>query len=63
MFCRKCNGRVFVDRVFHTAQRIELFCLMCGKRWILKNKLNGFTIWLNELERRKNRGRHGIIST
>lgn len=30
--CIKCNGRVFVDRVFLTEQHLELYCLLCGKR-------------------------------
>lgn len=30
--CSKCNGRVFVDRVFTTPAHLELYCLLCGKR-------------------------------
>lgn len=50
MYCHKCQGRVFVDRVFTSDIRMELFCSMCGKRWMLKNNKNGFTEWLHRKE-------------
>lgn len=36
--CKKCTGRVFVDRVYSQNLRIELFCIMCGKRWMIKRE-------------------------
>jgi hypothetical protein len=30
--CLKCNGRMFVDRVFLSQDHLELYCLNCGKR-------------------------------
>lgn len=47
MFCKKCNGRVFVDRMFtgkskkskdSEGNNIELACIMCGKRWTLSKE-------------------------
>ena len=36
MGCDKCNnGRVFIDRLFSEKSHVELFCIMCGKRWML----------------------------
>lgn len=51
MFCKNCTGRVFVDRVFSQKMRVELFCLMCGKRWIIKKDEGALGQWLSEKER------------
>lgn len=50
MSCKKCNGRVFVDRVFSQNIRIELFCIMCGKRWMIKKDSSDFAKWLARKE-------------
>lgn len=52
--CKKCQGRVFIDRVFSQKMRIELYCLLCGKRWFVKKDGNAFGQWLNSLERNLN---------
>ena len=58
MFCRKCGGRVFIDRMFAGSKKkskgdkkstleestnMELFCIMCGKRWFLNREKQGVT--------------------
>ncbi len=50
MFCKKCNGRVFVDRVFSQKLHTELFCVLCGKRWMINKETNRFAKWLTTLE-------------
>lgn len=50
MSCSKCRGRVFVDRVFSQKLHIELFCIMCGKRWMLNKDTNGLGRWLENRE-------------
>jgi len=50
MNCKKCGGRVFVDRVFSQKLHIELFCLMCGKRWMLNKDRNTLGRWLEQKE-------------
>jgi hypothetical protein len=50
MQCHKCNGRVFIDRVFSQKLHIELFCIMCGKRWMINRETNGFGKWLDRRE-------------
>ena len=50
MSCSKCRGRVFVDRVFSQKLHIELFCIMCGKRWMLNKDTNGLGRWLEKRE-------------
>lgn len=30
--CRKCNGRMFVDRQYTTVDHVEIFCISCGFR-------------------------------
>lgn len=51
MNCKKCNGRVFIDRVFSQMLHMELFCVMCGKRWMLNKESNKFGKWLEDQDR------------
>jgi hypothetical protein len=53
MVCKRCNGRVLVDRVFTTETHVELFCFACGKRWSLSHPLNlgAFALWLWKKEK------------
>jgi len=30
--CKKCKGRVFVDRQYSSTQHLETYCLVCGER-------------------------------
>lgn len=48
MHCKKCDGRVFVDRVFSQKLHMELFCIMCGKRWMINKDTNAFGRWLEK---------------
>ena len=50
MHCQKCGGRVFIDRVFSQKLHMELFCIGCGKRWMLNKDTNGLGRWLERLE-------------
>jgi len=51
MKCKKCNGRVFVDRVFSQKLHIELFCIMCGKRWMVNKDTSSLGKWLEQREK------------
>lgn len=52
MKCRKCNGRVFLDRVFSDNKNFETSCLLCGdRRFIGKETEEGQ--WLERLEQRR----------
>jgi hypothetical protein len=31
-FCKKCGGKLFVDRQYTSIQHIETYCLQCGNR-------------------------------
>ncbi len=31
--CKKCNGRVFIDRQYTEINHIELYCIVCGSRF------------------------------
>lgn len=53
MKCKKCNGRVFVDRVFSQKLHIELFCIMCGKRWMVNKDTSSLGKWLEQREKRQ----------
>ena len=48
MKCMKCGGRVFVDRVFSQKLHMELFCILCGKRWMINKETNAFGRWLEQ---------------
>lgn len=61
MWCGKCNGRVFVDRVFSQKLHIELFCIMCGKRWMINKETSAFGRWL-ELKETVNQKAYSISS-
>jgi hypothetical protein len=50
MKCKRCKGRVFVDRIYSQNLRIEMFCIMCGKRWMIKKETNGFAQWVAKQE-------------
>ena len=47
--CKKCKGRVFVERIYSQNLRIELFCILCGKRWMIKRETR-FGAWLARRE-------------
>lgn len=60
MNCGKCGGRVFVDRMFQGSKKksqnqegnhLELFCIMCGKRWMLDKTKNKLAAWLATQEK------------
>lgn len=39
MHCNKCQGKVFTEGVFSSGETpnwLELYCILCGKRWMLE---------------------------
>jgi len=46
MVCKKCNGKVMIDRVFSEKQHLELACIICGTRWMLDKEKDRFASWL-----------------
>lgn len=53
MKCGKCKGRVFVDRVFSQKLHVEMFCIMCGKRWMINKDTSPLGRWLEKTEKDK----------
>jgi hypothetical protein len=53
MKCIRCKGRVFVDRVFSQKLHVELFCIMCGKRWMINKDTSPLGRWLEQVEKNK----------
>jgi hypothetical protein len=55
MHCKRCGGRVFVDRVFSQKLHVELFCILCGRRWMVNKDTSALGRWLErkELEHEK----------
>jgi hypothetical protein len=51
MTCTRCKGRVFVDRVFSQKLHMELFCILCGKRWMISKESSAFGKWLEQHDR------------
>lgn len=50
MECRRCNGRVFLDRTFSDNKNYELFCLLCGDRRFV-SKASELGQWLETKEK------------
>lgn len=51
MKCKKCvGGRVFVDRIYSERSHVELFCMICGKRWMIDKEKSRFARWLMKME-------------
>ena len=61
MWCAQCGGRVFVDRVFSQKLHMELFCIMCGKRWMVNKETSVFGKWL-DIKETENRKAYSISS-
>ena len=61
MWCSKCSSRVFVDRVFSQYLHIELYCLGCGKRWMVNKETSTFGKWLDKKEEQQKKN-YGISS-
>ena len=50
MKCGRCGGRVFIDRVFSQKLHTELFCILCGKRWMINKETNALGKWLEKTD-------------
>lgn len=50
--CKRCRGRMFVDRVFTNVDHLEIFCINCGYRKIFHppSKFGALAQWLNKME-------------
>ena len=53
MKCKNCGGTVFIDRVFSQKLHMELFCILCGKRWMINKETNTFGKWLDKKEQNR----------
>lgn len=53
--CKKCSGKMLVDRVFLSADHLELYCFSCGKREMYPHPYNhGKKItWIMNLEKER----------
>ena len=49
MNCQRCNGRMFLDRVFSDNKNFELYCILCGDRKFV-SKSTEFGTWLSQVE-------------
>ena len=58
--CKKCTGRMFIDRAFSEHNHMETFCIRCGTRVFYHNfdQSNGEVSWLWNME--KMRMKHHI---
>jgi hypothetical protein len=32
IFCKRCKGRMFIDRLYTTMDHLEVYCIACGDR-------------------------------
>jgi predicted nucleic acid-binding Zn-ribbon protein len=49
MKCKRCNGRLFLDRVFSDNKNYELSCIQCGDRKFIR-KDSELGQWLTKKE-------------
>lgn len=49
MKCKKCSGRVFLDRVFSDNKNFETSCIICGDRRFI-GKETELGVWLTKME-------------
>lgn len=59
LFCRKCDGRVLLDRALCKDGDIELFCIRCGKRWEIR-RTDRLADFFNMLEKKRRYGFAGF---
>lgn len=61
MKCSKCNGRVFLDRVFTDNKNFETSCIICGDRKFI-SKESELGKWLTKMEKaRTNAGSLEVV--
>jgi hypothetical protein len=53
MYCKRCQGRVFIDRIFFDYDHLELFCIRCSKRWVLHKSESRLAKWINRAEKKR----------
>lgn len=53
MICKKCKGKMFVDRVHSAYDHLEIFCINCGARKMYHppSKHGNFALWLEQMEK------------
>lgn len=53
MICKRCGGKVLVDRSLCEDIHVELYCIICGKRWSLRHPKNhgAFALWVQKKEK------------
>lgn len=57
MKCRRCNGTVFLDRVYTDNKNFETSCILCGdRRFISKGSELGSWLTKMEIKRMNYRG-------
>jgi len=61
MSCKKCKGRMFVDRQYTEINHLEVYCMKCGTRFFFhppSHTLEGQWLLKKELLRAKNTMSH-----
>jgi hypothetical protein len=61
LFCKRCRGRVFIDRQYSSIQHMETYCVICGLRTFFHPPVESREgKWL--LEKELFRAKHTITS-
>ena len=50
MICKKCRGRMCIDRTFSSNKMLDLYCMRCGKRVFVNKEDSAFGRWLSKRE-------------
>jgi hypothetical protein len=52
MLCKRCKGKVFVDRQYSSVMHLETFCVICGDRkFFHPPEQSSEGLWLLEKEK------------
>lgn len=50
MHCKKCQGRMFIDRTYSDNKRMDVYCILCGRRKFVSKYDNAFGAFLSRAE-------------
>jgi RNase P subunit RPR2 len=61
LICKKCKGKIFVDRVHSAHDHLEIFCIICGYRKMFHppSKFGKSIEWLQRAESQRNHAGNG----
>jgi len=62
IYCKKCKGRIFIDRVECSVDHLEVYCIICGLRKIYRppSRFGSSVQWLHATELNRMKKYNGL---